>query len=163
MNFKIQNHPALIVAGYKTRIDLKSDKPWEVIPGLWQSTTPEQYEALAKVNNRPPKGTIGAEEMVGEDALNYYVGTATEGPLPAGLEALDIPPGTWAVIEAVGPLPGSIQGLWAELREKGFTYEEYVWAMEKPDLEVYPPGDNQAEDYKCHLWLPLKPHWAEND
>lgn len=163
MNFRIQSHPAMIVAGYKTRIDLKKDKPWEVIPKLWADTTPQQLEALAAANNRPPKGLVGGEVMVGEDALDYYVGTAIEGATPAGLESMEVPPGTWAVIEAVGPIPGSIQAIWQELMEKGFAHEEYIWAKGKPDLEVYPTGDTTAADYKCHLWVPLKPHWAEDE
>lgn len=160
MNYKIQNHPAMTVAGYRTRV--KMSEASAVIPGLWNNLPKENYDELEKLNDRPPRGKIGGEQMVGDTELDYYIGVATEAEeIPAGMETLSVEPGTWAVVEAIGPIPGSIQAVWQELRQ-GFTHEEYVWAAGKPDLEVYPDGDTQAEDYKCFVWVPLKPHWAED-
>lgn len=162
MNYKIQNHPPMTIAGYRSTIDM--ERAPELIPGLWDKVSEEQYKALNEINNRPPKAFIGAEVRVSETKMEYYIGVATEDDIPVEMDTFEVPPGTWAIIEAVGPLPGSIQAIWQEISqtEGGFTHEEYVWAPGKPDLEVYPHGDKNAADYKCHVWLPLRPHWAEN-
>lgn len=159
MNYKIQSHPEMILAGYKARID--PNNAFEVIPRLWSELPKEKYDALAKLNNRPPKGLIGGEKSTGDGQMDYYIAVATEEAVPEGMDTLEIQPGTWAIFEVVGAIPGAIQSAWKEIR-KGFTHEEYVWADHKPDMEIYPGGDTQAADYKSYIWLPIRPHWAEN-
>ncbi|MCL6613607.1 MAG: GyrI-like domain-containing protein [Firmicutes bacterium] len=78
----------------------------------------------------------------------------TGGSPPADLESKEIPAATWAVFTSVGPLPGAIQKVWGRIFSEWFPASGYEHA-DGPEIEVYPPGDGQAPDYRCEVWIPI--------
>jgi AraC family transcriptional regulator len=65
-----------------------------------------------------------------------------------------IPSATWAVFSSVGPLPQSIVNVWARIFQEWFPSTDYKHA-DAPDLEIYPPGNPLAQDYKFEIWVPI--------
>ena len=77
--------------------------------------------------------------------------------MPEGLKLYTFPESDWAVFSAKGPLPSSLQTLntyvWQEwYPNEGKQYMDSGNAM----LEVYTPGNMQASDYECGIWVPVE-------
>ncbi|NLT47697.1 MAG: AraC family transcriptional regulator, partial [Clostridiales bacterium] len=92
--------------------------------------------------------------MSGED-LDYYIAVATDKPTPKDMTEYEVPAGTWAVFECIGPMPGAIQELQKRIVTEWLPTSGYEYAN-APDIEVYFEGDQQSADYRCEVWLPIK-------
>lgn len=66
----------------------------------------------------------------------------------------DIPAVTWAIFEFVGPMPNAIQNLNKRIYSEWFPTTGYDRAGEF-DMEVYPPGAADDENYRCEIWIPV--------
>ena len=61
---------------------------------------------------------------------------------------------TWAVFESTGPLPKAIHDLEDKIFIEWFPSTGYEYD-DKPQLEVFLPGDRESEDYRCQVWMPV--------
>lgn len=79
--------------------------------------------------------------------------------IPAGFELLNIPAGTWAEFECLGPLPGSIQSMWPRVYREWLPDSGYE-KVPGFDLEEYgvceTPEDAQKPDYRCFIRIPVR-------
>lgn len=66
----------------------------------------------------------------------------------------EIPAGTWAIFDCVGPMPHSVQDLQRRIVTEWLPASGYEYA-DAPDIEVYPEGDQFSKDYSCQVWLPI--------
>ena len=91
----------------------------------------------------------------GQEELSYMIGVEA-GSEPAGdeLTVYTVPPLTWAVFTAVGPVPGSVQETFRRIFQEWFPSTNYEHAH-GPELEVYLDGDSSAPDYRCEVWIPI--------
>lgn len=71
-----------------------------------------------------------------------------------GTKEYVIPASTWAVFESVGAMPNAIQNLIQRIYSEWFPSTGYEHA-DAPELEVYPLGDSNSEDYRCEVWVPI--------
>lgn len=74
---------------------------------------------------------------------------------PTGYRVSRIPARTWAVFEAVGAMPDAIQQTWHRIITEFFPTSDYEPTYEM-DIEDYPDGDTEADDYRCHIWVAVK-------
>jgi AraC family transcriptional regulator len=90
------------------------------------------------------------------DKFAYAIGVEkpTAKAAPAGFETLRIPAATWAVFESVGPMPKAIQDVTVKIFKEWFPSTGYEHAA-IPELEVYLPGNPDAPDYHCQVWIPI--------
>jgi AraC family transcriptional regulator len=58
------------------------------------------------------------------------------------------------VKKAIGTIPDAIQTVWKKIFEEWFPSTGYEHAN-KPELEVYLPGDMDSEDYVSEIWVPV--------
>ena len=50
-----------------------------------------------------------------------------------------------------------LEGLQPQLFGESFHYAKKHFEMiDQPTVEVYPPGNRQAEDYEMEVWIPIK-------
>jgi AraC family transcriptional regulator len=90
-----------------------------------------------------------------DESFTYII--AIEKPAAGVEESVDeytVPASTWAVFESVGPMPDSIQKVWERIFSEWFPATSFEHA-DAPDLEVYPQGDSQSENYRCQIWVPI--------
>jgi len=66
----------------------------------------------------------------------------------------NVPKCTWAVFECVGAMPNAIQELQKRIITEWLPTSGYEYAN-APDIEVYSEGDQQADNYRCEVWLPI--------
>lgn len=57
--------------------------------------------------------------------------------------------------ESTGPMPQAIQQVWKRIYAEWLPASGYEHTG-MPELEVYPEGNNTAEDYRCEVWIPVK-------
>lgn len=78
--------------------------------------------------------------------------------IPNGFELRTIPANTWLKVECSGPLPQSIQNMYPRIQAE--WPEEYE-RLDSMDIEEYgyckTPEDSQKPDYRCFIWIPVKP------
>ncbi len=114
-----------------------------------------QFEALAK--GAKDLGVMGICHHMDDEQENFKHMIAVEGtelPELPGAVVLDIPASTFAVFEAVGPLPDQLQKVWKNIFSEWFPAIGYEHA-DAPELEIYYPGDTTAPDYKTEVWIPI--------
>jgi AraC family transcriptional regulator len=58
------------------------------------------------------------------------------------------------MFECIGALPNAIQNLQRRIITEWLPSSGYEYAN-APDIEVYYEGNQQAEDYKCEVWVPI--------
>lgn len=89
----------------------------------------------------------------GSETLDYWIAAESEEEAE-GWDTLEIPAATWAVFPTVGPMPGAIQKTWQRIFQEWFPSTGYEHAG-GVEIEVYPEGDTNAEDYRCEVWVPI--------
>ena len=160
-----EHKPAMTLIGFSTMI--RPDEGYVKCPEFWDKKYTQKYARLWQTG-RPetPVERAILENSIGmfaiceekENGFEYWIaGLYKGGEVPGGLKLYTFSEGDWAMFSAKGPLPGSLQ-----------TLNTYVWQEWYPNegkkltgngnamLEVYTPGDMQASDYACGIWVPVK-------
>ena len=160
-----EHKTAMTLIGFSTMI--RPDEGYVKCPEFWDKEYTQKYARLFKtmVPETPIERAI-LENSIGmfaicdekENGFEYWIaGMYKGGEVPEGLKLYTFPGSDWAMFSAKGPLPGSLQ-----------TLNTYVWQEWYPNegrqymgngnamLEVYTPGDMQALDYECGIWVPVR-------
>ena len=155
MNYKIVEKEAFKVIGKGIRVSTREGENLKKIPAFWQECCQNGLsEKLEKIAGEMGKLGICMNDY-GEEQFTYIV--AAEKPVgyeETDLQEYTIPGATWAVFESVGPMPGAIQKVWERIFSEWFPATNFEHAN-APELEVYPEGDADSEDYRCEVWVPV--------
>ncbi|WP_234123713.1 AraC family transcriptional regulator [Clostridium hydrogenum] len=156
MNYKIESKEAFKVAGVSRKITTKNGENFKIIPKFWNEVCESgQYDILEKSQGK--LGVIGMCYDFKMEAEEFKYMIAVEGTKVEGLEActeVQIPALTWAIFESVGPMPTAIQEVTKKIFSEWFPATKYEHA-DGPELEVYLPGNPNAEDYRAEVWIPV--------
>jgi AraC family transcriptional regulator len=156
MDYRMVEKEAFTVVGKSIQTTCEGGEQTRQIPKFWQEC--HQDGTTAKL------GSIGTGENLlgicldmqpGKGDLTYMIASQTDlTSHEEGFSLRTIPASTWAIFTSVGPMPGAIQSVFGRIFQEWFpaTGYEHVGA---PELEVYPPGDTTAEDYRCEVWIPI--------
>ena len=168
MDYTIREQKSFRVVGAKIRTSIEDGRNLREITEFWQSTSRDgTFDRLlelcrdegAKGDERVSPGCIMGlcvmPEGRGGSEFDYYIATSTDAPVPDGMAELTVPASDYAVFEAVGPLPGSIQELTKRIYSEWLPRAGYELG-DAPDIEVYSAGDTQAGDYRSQVWVPIK-------
>ena len=154
MDYRIVQKDAFKVVGIKEWTTIKEGENSVSIPKFWQNTSKEKFMQIGSLANTEITGILGVCGQGDEQSGFYYwIAAATTKDCPPDLEELQIPASTWAVFEAVGPMPKAIQDVWWRIFSEWFPNSGYEHA-DSPDFEWYADGDNSAEDYRSEVWIP---------
>lgn len=170
MKVVIEENPAFSVLAVGREFSEKSCMA--EIPKFWQEYYARGYGEFAcgqygVCYGGKPDGTfryaIGnrcTPELCADGSTVYHIFNRPDRTeIPEGFELLDIPAGTWAKFECLGPLPRSIQEMWPRIYSEwlpGSGYEKHPGF----DLEEYgmcrAPEDSQKPDYQCFIRIPVR-------
>ena len=95
--------------------------------------------------------------MVGRHAggeVDHFIGVAKSHDAPAGLAQLDVPALTWAVFEAVGPFPLTLQTVWGRIYAEWFPSSGYS-LVPGPELLWNESKDVDAPAFRSEIWIPV--------
>lgn len=155
MNYKIEEKEAFKVTGIGKRMSTSQGENLKAIPLLWD-------EVIGKGLNKQICTLAGTEELLGicmefdhpNEEFTYFIGAKSDKTHDS-FEVKEIPSGTWAVFESVGPMPAAIQSVWQRIYSEWFPSTGYEHAG-GPEFELYPPGNPSNENYRCEVWVPIK-------
>ncbi|MFB5675027.1 GyrI-like domain-containing protein [Paenibacillus terreus] len=157
MDYRIVEKSGFTVVGKSIQVSMKDGENFKAIPAFWQQSnsdgTTDDLMAL-----RADGVTLGICMAVTDDPdqLTYMIAAESEKDAAASGDFIthEVPASTWAVFPVVGPMPDAIQGVWQRIYQEWFPATGYQHA-DAPELEVYPPGDPAAEDYRTEVWIPI--------
>jgi Uncharacterized protein conserved in bacteria len=161
MDYKIVDKPAFKVIGKGIRVSSKDEAHWKRLPDFWwecyQSGFTTQLEKMAGKSGVTGESKLGIcmESDPETMEFQYLIGVEnTKKMIPEGFIEKEIPASTWAVFETTGPMPKAMQDLNKRIYSEWFPSTGYERAGDL-DMELYPPGSNDDENYRSELWIPI--------
>jgi len=161
MNYRIVEKPGFNIIGKGIRVSTEDGANKKRIPEFWWECYQNGFSAkLEKM--AVPKGVTGecklgiCLEFTPElKEFTYFIGVEnTQGVIPDQMTEKTVPAATWAIFESIGPMPQAIQELTQRIYSEWFSSTGYEHAGEV-DMEVYPPGNADDENYRCEVWIPI--------
>jgi len=160
MNYRIEQKEAIRIVGTKLECPWTPGKQegFQEVPKFWvehqrKGTIPQ----LCELMDSRPMGVLGVSVGDWQQAgkFDYYIAVSSTQPVPEEMCEYQIPACTWAIFECKGPMPTAIQKMQERIMTEWFPNSGYQYA-DAPDIEVYTDGDQNAEDYICWIWVPVK-------
>jgi AraC family transcriptional regulator len=162
MDTRIADRPAFRLVGHTARVPLIHHGPNPHIQAHIASLPDAEHLRLKALSNTEPAGLLQVSADVDADyiegtELTYLHGVAvSEGtPVPADLDAIDVPAGAWAVFRTTGPYPAALQSTWAATATDWFPSNP--WRL-RPGPSIVAILDRAADfsTATSELWLPVE-------
>ncbi|TDF94723.1 AraC family transcriptional regulator [Paenibacillus piri] len=164
MNYRIEEKEAFRIVGIKKRVPIIFNGVNPEIASMWASLDAEAIDNLKKISDVEPLGLISAStnfsegRMEEKGELDHYIGVATTKDCPQNMTQLDVSASTWAVFEAVGPFPDTLQHVWGRIYSEWFPSSNYELA-EGPEILWNEHKDVSSPTFRSEIWIPvLKKH-----
>ncbi|MED1441454.1 AraC family transcriptional regulator [Aeribacillus composti] len=160
MNYRIVEKEAFRIVGIKKRVPIIFKGINPEIASMWKSLDDEKINKLKKLSNVEPLGLIQAStnfsegRMEEKGELDHYIGVATTKECPAEFTQLVVPASTWAVFEAIGPFPDTLQDVWGRIYSEWFPTSNYE-QIEGPEILSIESKDLTSTTVKCEIWIPV--------
>ncbi|GGH66055.1 GyrI-like domain-containing protein [Rothia aerolata] len=147
---RIEHQPALVVAGLRETVDSAAgtSELWKKVVDSIKlaGASPEHAQQIAIV--------FGANAENKFDFMAGVVVDSRESAEKLSLNAAEVPAGEYAIVDVAGPAPlaaatGMDYLLGTFLPQRGLR-------AAGPTLEVFGPGNTNAEDYMMQVWIPVR-------
>ncbi|KZE64006.1 AraC family transcriptional regulator [Fictibacillus phosphorivorans] len=160
MNYRVIEKEAFSIVGLKKRVPLIFEGVNPEIAAMWQSLNMDTINKLKQISNIEPKGLISAstnfsERLLENSELDHYIGAATTNACPAEFANLEVEASTWAVFEAVGPFPETLQNVWGRIYAEWFPSSSYE-QTEGPEMLWNADKDTTSPTFRSEIWIPVK-------
>ena len=161
MNYKIVEKQSFKIVGFKKRVSMVFKGINLEIADMTSLLTPEIIKQLKSISNVEPLGIISAstnfseERMEGKGELDHYIGVASISDDTASFDVLNVNSGTWAVFEAIGPFPETLQDVWGRIYSEWFPSSGYETVI-GPEILWNENPDTGNPKYKSQIWIPVR-------
>jgi len=160
MKYRIQEKEPFQIIGIKKRVPIVFNGVNPEIAAMWQSLDGDTIIKLKELTNTEPFGLLSAStnfsegRMEEKGELDHYIGVATTKECPVDLTQLDIPALTWAVFQAVGPFPDTLQDIWGRIYSEWFPSSNFELA-EGPEILWNENKDITSPNFRSEIWIPV--------
>ncbi len=160
MNYRIVEKEAFRIVGIKKRVPIIFNGVNSDIASMWKSLDGEAINQLKKISNVEPLGLLSAStnfsegRMEEKGELDHYIGAATTKTCPDNLTKLEVPALSWAVFEAIGPFPDTLQDVWGRIYSEWFPSSIYE-QVAGPELLWNENKDVASQTFKSEIWIPV--------
>lgn len=160
MNYRIEEKEAFRIAGIKKRVPIIFEGVNPHIEGMWKSLNEDKIKQLKDLSDMEPKGIIQASanfsegRMEEKGELDHYLGVATTEEAGDEFAALEVPASRWAVFEAVGPFPETLQDVWGRIYSEWFPSSNYQ-QKEGPEILWNADKDFSSPNFRSEIWIPV--------
>ncbi|KPU57807.1 MULTISPECIES: AraC family transcriptional regulator [Bacillus] len=160
MNYRIKEKEPFRIIGITKRVPIVFNGVNEEIASMWKSLNPESIQTLKSLSNMEPNGIISAStnfsegRMEEKGELDHYIGVASTKDCPEQFAQLEVTASTWAVFEAVGPFPETLQNVWGRIYSEWFPSSNYELA-EGPEILWNEQKDTSSPNFKSEIWIPV--------
>jgi AraC family transcriptional regulator len=159
MNYRIVEKADFRIVGLKQRVPLIYHGANPDIDAMWASLTGDLIQQLKSLSNTEPQGMISASTNFSEGRLDggeldHYIGAATTLQPPENLAVLEVPGSTWAVFEAVGPFPETLQNVWGRIYAEWFPSSGFQ-QVQGPEILWNESKDVDSPAFRSEIWIPV--------
>ncbi|MFJ7467323.1 GyrI-like domain-containing protein [Peribacillus frigoritolerans] len=160
MNYRIEEKEAFHIIGIKKRVPIIFNGVNPEIASMWKSLDETTINELKKLSNVEPLGLLSASANFSEGRLeekgelDHYIGAATTRECPDNLTQLKVDASTWAVFEAVGPFPETLQNVWGRIYSEWFPSSNYE-QREGPEILWNENKDITSPTFRSEIWIPV--------
>ncbi len=159
MNYRIVEKEGFAIVGLMRRVPLIYEGVNPYIAAMSRELDEELIRTLKALSNVEPRGMISASTNFSEGRqeggeLDHYIGVATTSDQPEGLARLDVPAGVWAVFEAVGPFPQTLQNVWGRIYSEWFPTSGYS-LVPGPEILWNENKDFDSPTFRSEIWIPV--------
>ena len=160
MNYRIEEKKAFRIVGLKKRVPIIFNGVNPEIAAMWKSLDEHMIIKLKSVSNTVPLGLISASanfsegRMEEKGELDHYIGAATTKECPEGMASLEVEACSWAVFEAVGPFPETLQNIWGRIYSEWFPSSSYQ-QIEGPEILWNESKDTTSPVFHSEIWIPV--------
>jgi len=161
MNYRIEEKKGFSIVGIKKRVSIIFKGVNQEIASMWESLDMETIIKLKAISNVEPLGLISAStnfsetRMEEKGELDHYIGVATTNECPDNFTELKVPILTWAVFQAVGPFPDTLQNVWGRIYSEWFPASNYE-ITEGPEILWNESKDTTSPTFKSEIWIPVQ-------
>lgn len=161
MKYTIVEKEPFKLVGFKKRVAIQFEGVNSEIADMQELLTREALEELKNLSTNDPEGIISAStnfsegRMQEEGKLDHYLGVIANESTQTSFDELHIEEGTWAIFEAVGPFPETLQTIWGRIYSEWFPSSEYE-LREGPELLWNADHDTSKPDFRSEIWIPVK-------
>ncbi len=156
MDYRIINKNAFKVIGEVIKISTCGEQHHQRISEFWgECLANGTCEKLSSLGNTQTMLSVSMDCQEDMDQMSYMIGIEDINNIEGTeFSKIEIPASTWAIFTSLGSLPFAIQDTLARIFQEWFPATSYEHAN-APVLEICPPGDTNAADYKCEIWIPI--------
>lgn len=160
MNYQIVEKEAFRIVGIKKRVPIIFSGVNPEIASMWKSLDEERINELKNLANIEPTGLISAStnfsegRMEEKGELDHYIGAATTKECPENLAMLEVHASAWAVFQAVGSFPETLQNVWGRIYSEWFPASNYE-QREGPEILWNEHKDTASPAFKSEIWIPV--------
>lgn len=160
MNYRMEEKEAFRIVGLHKRVPIIFEGVNPEIAAMWGSLNMEMISQLKALSNTVPHGMISASvnfsegRMEEKGELDHYIGVATTQDCPEPFSQLEVSAATWAVFEAVGPFPDTLQNIWGRIYSEWFPSSHYE-LVEGPEILWNESKDTSSPAYRSEIWIPV--------
>ncbi|WP_330501540.1 AraC family transcriptional regulator [Peribacillus frigoritolerans] len=160
MNYRIEEKEAFHIIGIKKRVPIIFNGVNLEIASMWKSLDEKTINELKNLSNVEPLGLLSASANFSEGRLeekgelDHYIGAATTRECPDNLTQLNVDASTWAVFEAVGPFPETLQNVWGRIYSEWFPSSNYE-QREGPEILWNENKDITSPTFRSEIWIPV--------
>ncbi|MFE3373106.1 GyrI-like domain-containing protein [Streptomyces sp. NPDC059164] len=159
MRYSLVEKDAFRVVGRKARVPLVHEGPNPAIAEFIRGLGREDLDRIAALSDQEPAGIVGVSDQLDPSRaegteLDYYHAVVTGAEAPEGMDALDVPAGTWAVFESEGAFPQALQYLWRDVFTQWFPSNPYVSRPSPEILRVRLTENGKRAE--AELWIPVE-------
>lgn len=160
MKYRLETKAPFAIVGLLQRVPLVYHGVNPAIAQMWKSLTPEMIDELKALSDTEPRGMVSASTNFSEGRqeggeLDHYIGVATTRPGPERYARLEVPALSWAVFEAVGPFPETLQNVWGRIYSEWFPSSSYQ-AVAGPELLWNEHKDLTSPTFRSEIWIPVE-------
>ncbi|MEC0273207.1 AraC family transcriptional regulator [Peribacillus frigoritolerans] len=160
MNYRVEEKEAFRIIGIKKRVPIIFNGVNPEIASMWKSLDEKTINELKNLSNVEPLGLLSASANFSEGRLeekgelDHYIGAATTRECPDNLTQLNVDASTWAVFEAVGPFPETLQNVWGRIYSEWFPSSNYE-QREGTEILWNENKDITSQTFRSEIWIPV--------
>ncbi len=151
----VEKQPVRIV-GIRIPLACEMEENLRIVPSFWEAAWQgSQLSEICSLSNQEPDGILGVSVYESPRQIYYYIGVATNSPVPAGMYEYVIPGATWVVFENNGDFKDNVQSVFKRFYMEWLPFSGYKYAN-LPDIEVYPICGGQPARGHSEVWIAVE-------
>lgn len=162
MPYHIAEKQSMRIVGVRIPLSTDMEDNQKNIPPFWQSVLSSNlFSEICSLSNQSSQGILGVSVYESPKSFFYYIGVATDVPVPNGMFAFEIPAATWAVFENNGYFKENVQSIFRRFYTEWLPFSGYEYAG-FPDIEVYPVCKETPVSGHSEVWIAIRKEKENN-